>query len=201
MQNHDDRNPEVAVEFTDHFDDFKLAADVEEGCRFVEQKQFRFLGEGHGDPRALTLSAGKRRDAAFAERFHPGHAERTIDCIAVMRSGKMPGAAVRKASVGDKFLHGQFTRSVVELGENCHSARQLAGVVPGNGASVEQDFACARRENASDVFEQSGFPASVRTEQSDDSVCGNFHVDIVENEFCAVSGAEGAYFNFHSGAS
>ena len=201
MQNHDDRNPEVAVEFADHFDDFKLTADVEKGGRFVEQEQFRLLGESHGDPCALPFPAGERRDGAFAERLHACHAECAGDGLAVLRSGEVSRAAVRKASAGDELFHGQFARSVMKLGKNRHSARELSGVVFGNGASVEQDFPRARREDASDVFEQSRFSASVRAEQSDDSVRGNFHVDVVQNEFCAVSGAEGAYFNFHSGAS
>ncbi len=57
----------AAVEVRDQVQDFHLVCQVQVRGGLVQQQDFGFLREGHGDPDALALSAGQLVDASLSE--------------------------------------------------------------------------------------------------------------------------------------
>jgi hypothetical protein len=52
--------------------------EVEIGRRLVEQQQVGVLGQGHGDPCALSLTPGQLVDRVVGELGHRGPAQRLL---------------------------------------------------------------------------------------------------------------------------
>ena len=59
--------------------------------RFVQQDVVGVLGEGHGDQRALALSAGEGVDVGVAQFAEVEVGERVFDDVAVVRAGDRDG--------------------------------------------------------------------------------------------------------------
>ena len=62
------------------FEDFHLIAEIEEGCRFIQQDIRRLLCQRHGDPAALALAAGQALDRPMGKLRRAGQAQRLFHC-------------------------------------------------------------------------------------------------------------------------
>jgi hypothetical protein len=64
----DDGQAVLAVEPAHELEDLDLMLEIEEGGRFVQQKDFRFLSQGAGDDHSLLFAAAQLMDIAIGER-------------------------------------------------------------------------------------------------------------------------------------
>lgn len=103
-----------------------LVADVEEGGGLVEQQEVRLLGERHGDPDTLALTAREFVDRPFGEivglRRRKGGGDRYV--VFARPAGKDP--LMRMAAAADKVGDGDALGRDGRLGQEAERAGKIS---------------------------------------------------------------------------
>ena len=84
VQDHDDRHARFVVEVRQEVENLDLVGDIEEGRRFVQKQDVGALGQRHGDPDALALSAGEFVHRPLGKVGRPGCRKRGGDRFVVL---------------------------------------------------------------------------------------------------------------------
>ena len=124
---------------------------VEVGGRLIEQQDVGFLGERHGNPDALALTAGEFGDLSFCEGHGIGGFESPSNRLVVFGAVPLEEALVGVASSGDQVGYGDaFGGGGVLRHEPDHAGEALHGVFVG-GLTVEGEVAVERLEQSGDT--------------------------------------------------
>ena len=112
---------------------------VEVVQRLIEQDVVGVLGEGHGDQRALALSAGEGVDVGMAQVGEVKVGEGAVDDVAVVRA--RAAAVVGKAGEGQQFFDGEAAHEAGLLLQDGEFARDGAAVACRDVEGIDADAA------------------------------------------------------------
>ena len=197
VEHHDDRRAPAPVEVGEQVEDLHLVGQIEEGRRLVQQEDVGALGQGHGDPHALALTAGQLVDAAIGQGGGARGHQRLLDDLAVARrpraEGPLMGMAPAPHQVGDR----DALRGDGLLGEQAEPPGQPPGRDGAQGLAVEQNRSADRHQDPRHRLEQRRLPAGVGAHDDGDPGAGDQQVDAVDDDAPAVAraqrlGAQGA---------
>lgn len=73
---HDDSEPFLLIQLTDHFVEFADAFRIKGGCRFIENQYVRLFGKDGCDDEPLALTSGESRHLAVLKTFEMDFRER-----------------------------------------------------------------------------------------------------------------------------
>ena len=151
--------------------------------RFVQQYVIGVLGEGHGDQRALPLSAGERVDVGVAQFAEVEVGERVFDDVAVVAARAAPVVGV--AGEGEQFFDGEAAHEAGLLLQYRQFARDVVAVAGGDVEGVHLDLAALDGGEAGDMRQQGAFARAVRADEGNDAAGREFEVDMLQDGFAA----------------
>ena len=152
---------ELAPQFGEQIEDLRLHRHIQRAGRLVAHNDARAQHQGAGDRHALALAAGKLRweTASAMSADRPTRASISITrsrrCAAVM----LPCAASGRPTISRTRWRG-IERGKRVLEHRLDQPRAFAPVHGGEAASVDQNLACARRQQAEDQPRQRGLAAA-----------------------------------------
>lgn len=195
MEDGDDGDA-LGVEPAKEVHDFDLVGDVEEGGGFVEEEDSRLLGEGHGDPGALTFAAGEGGEWAFGEGEGIGGLEGPFDDLGIVMGDALEEALMGIAAAECEFAHGEVEAGGWCLGEDGEEAGDLAGVHGADVAAIEEDSAGVGWVEAGHATEEGALAGTVGPEDGDHFTGWDVEGDVADDGAMAVG--EGEVFDGES---
>ena len=151
--------------------------------RLIEQDVVGVLGEGHGDQRALALSAREGVDVGVAQVGEIKVSEGAVDDVAVVCA--RAAAVVGEAGEGQQFFDGEAAHEAGLLLQDGEFARDGAAVTCRDVEGIDADAAALQRVEAGDEREQGAFTSAVGADEGDDAAGGEFEVDVVQDGLVA----------------
>ncbi len=137
-------------------------ADVQPGCRLVQQHDRRFLRQHHRNPRPLTLAAGKGVHALLGEIGNARRLHRAADRLVVLFTPAGKQRLVRVAPARDQLLHRDVSRRCGVLRQQPDAPGHLFAGEALDLLPVEEHAALSRRHQAAQGAQQGRFTAAVR---------------------------------------
>ena len=182
MQDHHDRDTGAGVQGLEQLEDLELVAEVQKGRRLVEQQNRGLLGEGHGDPRPLALTAGQGVHLPVGELDEPGLRESPFHRFGVVGRLRAEEPLVRVAAVPDEPLDGETFRGRRPLRQHGEPTGHLLRRILRNQLSVEINDAVHRLQQSRQGPERGRLPAPVRTDDRGDRPHVDGQVQIVDDD-------------------
>ena len=139
-------------------------ADVEPGCRLVQQHDRRFLRQHHGDPRPLTLSAGEGVHALLGEIGDARRQHRAVHRLVILFAPAGKQRLMRVAPARDQLLHRDVARRGGVLRQQTDASGHLFAGEALDLLPVEEHAAFSRRHQAAQGAQQGRFAAAVRAD-------------------------------------
>lgn len=147
----------------------------------VEQQQVRVLGQGHGDPHPLPLTAGELVHRPVGEVGGVGVFQRLGDGPLVGLRPLLPPLLVRLAASGDEVGDSDAVRWGRGLRQDADGPRDLSAGDAGEFGAVQQYGAPARFEEASQRPQDGGLAAGVGADDDRDLAVGYLEVQALDD--------------------
>ena len=148
MEDADHGAPVMTDQIPQEIEDGNLVGDIEKGGWFVQQQQWRFLGEHHGNPDTLALSAGQGLDRPLCEIGDSGQRDRFGDGAFVLIAPVAKEALVWKAPARHQIKDGDAFRHRRLLWQQPELAGHLARLQLGDVVAVEHNGSGSCRQQA-----------------------------------------------------
>ncbi len=138
--------------------------DVEKGCGFVEQQDRCLLGQNHGKPDPLALSAGQFVHETGSKVADPCRCHRRADGSLVGRGPLAEHRLVRVAAA----RHQLFDRDAIgcdrTLRQKSEPARDVPGGKTADAGAIENDLSLSGLQQARQGAQQRRLAAGIRTD-------------------------------------
>ena len=161
VQHHQNGNVLLPVEPCHQLHDFQLVGNIQISSRFVQQQYFRLLGDAHGNPRPLPLTAGKRVDLSVGEISHSGFLQSPVYDPFILCASALPPGHMCKPAVLYQCANGNIAHRIVALGKDCNLSRYLPCIHFINILSVKQHLTGAGPNIPADSSYQCCLAASI----------------------------------------
>ena len=139
MQHDDDCAATLVVAVDEQVEHIDLVAEIEKRGRFIEQQDVGVLGEAHGEPHALALTAGELVDGAVSKLEGVG----CLHCFG--DDGVIPSSPLAKPTLvgvptaADEISDRDAVGSGGRLGQQADNARNLLTRKRFHGEIIEQN--------------------------------------------------------------
>ena len=180
----------LGVEAPEEGHHLHLVLHVEEAGGLIEEEDAGLLGEGEGDPGALTLAAGEAPERAGGDVADIGGIERPGDGLVVGRGCTLEEALVGSAPAPDEFAHGQVDTLGVLLGEDGEAASDATGADGAHLLAIEQHVSGGGLEQSREAPEQGCLAAAVGSDDGDELATLKVEGNVVDGIATVVAQAE-----------
>lgn len=128
-----------AAEAAEEIEGVQLVAEVEMGGRFVEEEEWRVLGQGAGEDDPLEFAAAEFRGGPMLEGGGVGPVESAVDPVVVLPGEGQERSAPGVAAHGDDLADGVGEVERGGLGDDGDFAGEGGAFECGDGASADED--------------------------------------------------------------
>lgn len=198
VEHHDD-GAALRGDFADQVQDFHCVADVEGAGGLVEQDDRGLLGEGHGEPAALTLAAGELVEPTPGQRGRTGGLQGAGDRALVLLRPLAEQPLVRVASVPHESGDGDRLGCLRGLGQQGDAVGGVAlAQLPDVGVADEHPAGAGLVESGHGA-QEGRLAAPVGADDRHDLPGEDRQVDLVHGGMTGVSSGELFDTDFHEG--
>ena len=193
MQHHHQGDPPGTLQLAQDVQDLHLAGDVQVGGGLVQQQHLGLLGQGQGDPHALSLASGEIGHVAVHEIAQTGELERLGHGGVVLRAPAPEGPAVRVATARDQLPHAHPLRRHGVLRQEAHRLRKTGAVPAADVLPAHEHLSGGGGQLARARAEQRGLAAAVGAHERRDAPRWERDVHVREHGCATVAGTQSAH--------
>jgi hypothetical protein len=191
VHGHDDREPIARGQIANERSETDSVANVEEGCRFVEQQNARLLREGAGQGDPALLTSAQNLDPAVGMLDEVAASQCALDGLTIPRTRAHPAALVRGAAHRNDLANAEPHGRALVLRHERHVPGQRTPIRPRHVPAEAPDSAHRRLEEARGHPEERGFPSAICTEDGDHLTRSHLQADPLQGVTATAGGLAG----------